>query len=290
MWGQMQVKMAKRVAIIGAGASGLECIKCCLDEDLEPVCFEKSNDIGGLWNFQEKITDGSASIYKSLVSNTSKEMMCYSDFPFPDNCSNYMHHSKVMKYLVLYATHFNLRKYIRFATNVCSITRRTDFSTTGQWDVVTSDTEGNLETTTFDAILVCTGHHADPHLPLDTFPGIEKFKGHYMHSKDYKEPLKFEGKRVVIIGIGSSGVDLAAEISQHAKQVFLSTRRGTWVINRVAERGYPVDMMYNRRFYNLFFSTLTTSLIQRMLNNRFDHANYGLQCTHRIYLFHIGAD
>ncbi|XP_062919872.1 flavin-containing monooxygenase 5-like isoform X2 [Mobula hypostoma] len=278
--------MAKRVAIIGAGASGLACIKCCLDEDLEPVCFEKSNDIGGLWNFQEKITDGSASIYKSLVSNTSKEMMCYSDFPFPDNCSNYMHHSKVMKYLVLYATHFNLRKYIRFATNVCSITQRTDFSTTGQWDVVTSDTEGNLETTTFDAILVCTGHHADPHLPLDTFPGIEKFKGHYMHSKDYKEPLKFEGKRVVIIGIGSSGGDLAAEISQHAKQVFLSTRRGTWVINRVAERGYPADMMYNRRFYNLFFPSLTTSLIQRMLNNRFDHANYGLQSTHSLYSQH----
>lgn len=43
--------MAKRVAVIGAGVSGLSSIKCCLDEDLEPTCFERTNDIGGLWKF-----------------------------------------------------------------------------------------------------------------------------------------------------------------------------------------------------------------------------------------------
>ncbi|XP_051866948.1 flavin-containing monooxygenase 5-like [Pristis pectinata] len=278
--------MSKRVAIIGAGASGLTCIKCCLDEDLEPVCFERSNDIGGLWNFQEAVTDGRPSIYKSLIINTSKEMMCYSDFPVPEEYPSYMHNSKIMDYFRLYATHFNLMKYIRFATNVCSITKQTDFSSTGQWDVVTRDIEGNLETTTFDAVLVCTGHHTNPHLPLDSFPGIEKFKGQYIHSKDYKEPLKFEGKRVVVIGIGNSGGDLAVEISRHAKQVFLSTRRGAWIINRVAERGYPADMMYICRINNLLASPLTALFIQKSLNSRFDHANYGLQPSHSFYSQH----
>ncbi|XP_072919676.1 flavin-containing monooxygenase 5-like [Hemitrygon akajei] len=278
--------MVKRVAIIGAGASGLACIKCCLDEGLEPVCFEKSNDIGGLWNFREDVTDGRASIYKSLIINTSKDMMAYSDFPVHEDYPNYMHHSKIMEYFRLYAAHFNLLKYIRFATSVSSITQQADFSTTGQWDVVTSDTEGNLETTTFDAILVCVGHHADPYLPLDTFPGIEKFKGQHMHSKEYKDPQKFEGKRVVVVGIGNSGVDLSVEISQLAKQVFLSTRRGAWVITRVAESGYPADLTFTRRFYGLLISFLPELLIRRSINSRFDHGNYGLQPSHSFYSQH----
>lgn len=43
---------AKKIAVIGAGVSGLGAIKCCLEEGLEPVCFEKSNDIGGLWKYK----------------------------------------------------------------------------------------------------------------------------------------------------------------------------------------------------------------------------------------------
>ncbi|XP_078417718.1 flavin-containing monooxygenase 5-like isoform X3 [Cetorhinus maximus] len=246
------VKMTKRVAIIGAGASGLTCIKCCLDEDLEPVCFERTNDIGGLWNLQENVTDGRASIYKSLIVNTSKEMMCFSDFPVPEDYPNYMHNSRILDYFRFYAKHFNLLKYVQFKTSVCSITKRADFSSTGQWDVVTIDGEGNSESTIFDAILICTGHHVNPHLPLDSFPGIEKFKGQYMHSKEYKGPLMFEGKRVVIIGIGNSGGDLAVEISRHAKQVFLSTRRGAWIVNRVGYRGLPGDVQFNRRI-NVFW-------------------------------------
>uniref|UniRef100_A0A8C4THY5 Flavin-containing monooxygenase n=1 Tax=Erpetoichthys calabaricus TaxID=27687 RepID=A0A8C4THY5_ERPCA len=73
--------MKRRVAVIGAGASGLVAIKCCLDEGLEPVCFEYSDGIGGLWRFKEDPEDDRASIYSSVVINTSKEMMCYSDYP-----------------------------------------------------------------------------------------------------------------------------------------------------------------------------------------------------------------
>ena len=57
-----------------------------------------------------------------------------------------------------------------FQTTVCSVTKRPDFSETGQWDVVT-ETEGKLDRAIFDAVMVCTGHFLNPHLPLESFPG-----------------------------------------------------------------------------------------------------------------------
>jgi len=61
-----------RVAIIGAGACGLPAIKTCLEESLYPVCFEKRNEIGGLWNYQDTPVEGQSNIMWSTISNTSK--------------------------------------------------------------------------------------------------------------------------------------------------------------------------------------------------------------------------
>lgn len=139
-------RMTRRVAVIGGGSSGLVCIKCCLDEGLEPICFESSDDIGGLWRFkvgsqthsmqviwkmskkakmnmfthpiclslQENPESDRASIYHSVIINTSKEMMCFSDYPIPAHFPNYMHNSLIMDYFRMYADHFQLIKYIRF--------------------------------------------------------------------------------------------------------------------------------------------------------------------------------
>ncbi|XP_045669800.1 dimethylaniline monooxygenase [N-oxide-forming] 4 isoform X4 [Ursus americanus] len=106
--------MARRVAVIGAGVSGLSSIKCCLDEGLEPICFERSNNFGGLWKFTESSEDGMNRIYRSLVTNTCKEMSCYSDFPFQEDYPNFMNQEKFWNYLQEFAEHFDLLKYIRF--------------------------------------------------------------------------------------------------------------------------------------------------------------------------------
>ncbi|XP_078069592.1 flavin-containing monooxygenase 5-like [Mustelus asterias] len=212
-------------------------------------------------------------------------MMCYSDFPFPEDYPNFMHNSKVLQYLRMYAKQFELMKYTQLETEVCSIMRNKDFSSTGQWDVITKDRDGNTKTSLFDAILVCTGHHCYPHIPLDSFPGIDKFKGQYTHSKTYREPQLFKGKRVVVIGVGNTGGDLAVDISHSAKQVFLSTRSGSWVFSRLASEGYPVDMMLHNRYAclmsSIFPDTLVSSYYERTLNSRFNHTNYGLQANHR---------
>lgn len=281
--------MGKKVAVIGAGASGLVAIKSCLEEGLEPTCFERTEDIGGLWRFDENPEAGRASIYKSVIINTSKEMMCYSDFPIPEDFPNFMHNSKILRYFRLYAEHFQLTQYIRFKTTVCSIKKRPDFATSGQWDV-TTEKDGEQESAIFDAVLVCSGHHTQAHLPLQSFPGIEKFKGRYLHSRDYKNAEDFKGQRVIVIGIGNSGGDIAVELSRTASQVFLSTRRGSWVLNRVSDYGYPLDMLRLTRFFNTLKHAvpgfLLNQFIESELNKRFDHANYGLKPKHRVFSQH----
>ncbi|XP_053549842.1 flavin-containing monooxygenase 5 isoform X2 [Bombina bombina] len=281
--------MTKTVAVIGAGASGLVAIKCCLDEGLEPTCYEKTDDIGGLWRYKDDPEEGRASIYRSVIINTSKEMMCYSDYPIPDHFPNYMHNSKIMDYFRMYAKDFNLLKYIQFKTSVLSVKRSADFSTTGQW-IVTTEKEGKQETRIFNAVLICSGHHSFPNLPLASFPGIEKYKGRYIHSRDYKAPNDYQGKRVLVIGIGNSGGDIAVELSRTAQQVFLSTRRGAWVLNRVADNGLPIDISRRSRFINLVQKMipvfLMTYIVESSLNKRFNHSNYGLLPRHRFYSQH----
>nr|XP_033817078.1 dimethylaniline monooxygenase [N-oxide-forming] 5-like [Geotrypetes seraphini]XP_033817079.1 dimethylaniline monooxygenase [N-oxide-forming] 5-like [Geotrypetes seraphini]XP_033817080.1 dimethylaniline monooxygenase [N-oxide-forming] 5-like [Geotrypetes seraphini] len=281
--------MTKRIAVIGAGSSGLTAIKCCLDEGLEPTCFERSDDIGGLWRFNENPEDGRASIYKSVIINTSKEMMCYSDYPIPDDFPNYMHNSKIINYFRMYAKNFDLLKYIQFKTTVCSIKKRPDFSSSGQWDVTTGK-DGKQESAIFDGILVCSGHHTFPNLPLHCFPGIEKFKGRYFHSRDYKFPYEFVDKRIIVIGIGNSGGDLAVELSAFAKQVFLSTRRGAWIINRVCDDGFPLDVVLYSRYKYLIKQFMSISMLndwaEKRANARFNHENYGLKPCHRIVSQH----
>ncbi|KAF6292879.1 flavin containing dimethylaniline monooxygenase 4 [Rhinolophus ferrumequinum] len=271
--------MVKRVAVIGAGVSGLSSIKCCLDEDLEPTCFERSTAIGGLWKFTETSKDGMTGVYKSLVTNVCKEMSCYSDFPFQEDYPNFMSQEKFWNYLQEFAEHFDLLKYIRFRTTVCSITKRPDFSETGQWDVVT-ETEEKRETAVFDAVMVCTGHFLNPRLPLESFPGIHKFKGHILHSQEYKFPECFRDKRVLVIGLGNTGGDVAVELSRMAAQVLLSTRTGTWVVSRSSDGGYPLNMMNIRRCYNFIAQLLPSRVLnwirERQLNKRFNHKNYGL--------------
>ncbi|CAF90720.1 unnamed protein product, partial [Tetraodon nigroviridis] len=281
--------MTRRVAVVGGGSSGLACIKCCLDEALEPVCFESSDDIGGLWRFKEDPESDRASIYHSVIINTSKEMMCFSDFPIPAHFPNYMHNSLIMDYFRLYADNFHLTKHIRFNTKVLQVKQRSDFSKSGQWDVETENKDGKKERHIFDAVMICIGHHCYPNLPLQDFPGIDTFTGKYFHSRDYKTPEEWRNKKAVVIGIGNSGGDIAVELSRVTKQVYLSTRRGAWILNRVSIKGLPLDMLKNRIMAILRVILpfgMICSVAEKQLNQRFDHSLYNLKPKHRLFSQH----
>ncbi|NXA34150.1 FMO3 monooxygenase, partial [Eudromia elegans] len=271
--------MVRRVAIVGAGVSGLAAIKCCREEGLEPTCFERSEDIGGLWHYTDHAEEGRASIYRTVFTNSCKEMMCYPDFPFPDDHPNYMHNTKLQEYIRKFANHFKLLQHIRFKTMVTKVKKRPDFSVTGQWDVVT-EKDGKKETEVFDAVMICSGHHVYPNFPAASFPGIQKFKGCYFHSREYKEPEKFRGKKVLVIGLGNSGSDIAVELSTVASQVYLSSRSGSWVMSRVWKDGYPWDMKTVTRFQTWLGTILPRALSDwlyvRRMNWPFKHENLGL--------------
>ena len=111
----------ERVAVIGAGVSGLAALKCCLDEGFTVTCLERSHDLGGLWNYDEKPVKGRSSVMRSTTMNSSKEMTCYSDFPMPPEFPNYCHHSKFLEYVRMYAERFDLRRHVRFGTEVVKV-------------------------------------------------------------------------------------------------------------------------------------------------------------------------
>ncbi|MED6251706.1 hypothetical protein ATANTOWER_001700, partial [Ataeniobius toweri] len=115
---------------------------------------------------------------------------------------------------------------------------------------------------------------------------IETFEGKYSHSWDYKGPEDMHGKRVVVIGIGNSGGDIAVEGSRVAEQVYLSTRSGAWVIRQVSDNGLPVDR-FNTRFVHVMFRLLPMSVLnwlgEKKLNAMYDHAMYGLKPKHRLF-------
>ncbi|KFW76687.1 Dimethylaniline monooxygenase [N-oxide-forming] 4, partial [Phalacrocorax carbo] len=275
--------MVQRVAVIGAGVSGLASVKCCLDEGLEPTCFERSEDIGGVWRYTDSTDGRRVCVYRSVITNTSKEMSCFSDFPCPDDFPSFLPHSLLLEYFRMYAQHFNLLQHIRFKTTALSVRKRPDFATSGQWEVVT-ETDGIQESHVFDAVMVCTGHYQEPYLPLACFPGIDTcFKGQYLHSQAYRNMEAFQGKRVLVVGIGNTGGDLSVELSRVAAKVFLSAKSSTWVFSRVSDHGFPFDMVNTTRLNHflgwLLPSALMKKIMFRKFNSWFNHKNYGLAST-----------
>lgn len=268
--------------MIGAGASGLAAIKCCLDEGLEPVCFERVDEIGGLWYYTEHVREGQGCVMRSTIMNTCKEMMCFSDFPPAKEFPNFMNQKQVWTYFNQYKQHFGLDKHINFNTEVVSVKPADDFDQSGRWTVMTRNhVTGKDATNVFDGVLVCTGHHAEKHSP--SFPGIENFEGDIIHSHDYKDRRGLEGKKLLIIGIGNSGGDLAVELAPVCK-VLISTRRGTWIRTRVTGNGMPMDMVntnrWKRSVRQLLPSSLYASYVANKLNKRIDHDLCSLRPPH----------
>jgi hypothetical protein len=110
-----------------------------------------------------------------------------------------------------------------------------------QWDVSFRSLDGGaIETQRYRAVMVANGHHWDPRWPEPPFPGAETFTGEQMHAHAYDEPSIFEGKRVLVLGIGNSACDIAVEASRVAQATFLAMRRGAYVIPKFVG-GRPTD-------------------------------------------------
>ncbi|KAH7712254.1 FMO-4 protein [Aphelenchoides avenae] len=230
---------------------------------------------------------------KSTVVNTSKEMMAYSDFPPNESLPNFMHHSLVLQYIKDYAEAYDLKKHIVLETEVAKVRRDPDAS---GWIVETRRVNGGFgllkqtKVERFDKVMLCTGHHSEPYQPPEILAGLRSFKGEILHAKKYRDHVGFEDKNVFIVGIGNSALDIAVELARISKSVTISTRRGTWVFNRVSQGGMPYDVVLMSRLYHWLYRVLPWTVIndfmEHRLQQRMDHDLYGLRPPHRFFQQH----
>ncbi|CAG2173903.1 unnamed protein product [Oppiella nova] len=203
---------AKRIAVIGAGNSGMGAFNACREQGFDVVVYEKTDQICGLWQYRDEELDGSASIMKSTTINTSKEITPFSNFPAPKHFPNYMHNTKMAEYLTLYAEKIGFKAHLRLRHELINCDQNADYEETGKWRLTVRDINNErVFHEVFDGVMVCTGHNNQPSVP--TFKNQHIFKGLLMHSHAFKDNKGFEGKRVVVVGIGNSGGDIAVELS-----------------------------------------------------------------------------
>jgi hypothetical protein len=161
--------------------------------------------------------------------------MSYRAYPMPESLPDYPDHWQIARYFDDYVEHFGLADGIRFRTEVVSV------EPAGEgWRVTVEDADGNRETGIYRAVMVANGHHWDPRWPEPPFPGAEGFEGEQIHVHHYREPDILAGKRVLVLGIGNSAVDIAVESSRIADATFLAMRRGAYVIPKFLG-GKPID-------------------------------------------------
>ncbi|XP_054707668.1 flavin-containing monooxygenase 5-like [Uloborus diversus] len=268
----------KRVAVIGGGSSGIVSIAQLKLEGIEPICFEKTGNFGGTWYYREETMEGVASIMPTTIINHSKEMGAWSDFPPRKEYSNYMRHNEMLQYITDYAEYFDCLRHIQYNKEVTEVKRSIDYEDTGRWIVSVRDNlTGEELSDVYDGVMICTGHINLPKMAI--YPGQQHYKGKVMHTHSLKEVKDFKGQRVLVIGIGCSALDAAVEISSVAKQVYLSTRCGAYIMNRVGPGGYPIDYCLLRRHFlkhiDFFPIDLCSKFIEHFfLNPKFDYHLY----------------
>ena len=209
----------RKAAIIGAGAAGLCAAKHLMAKGIEVVIYELGSHIGGLWVYEND--NGMSPTYQSLHLNSENRVTAYKDFPFPPDAPLYPDHRQMTQYFEAYADRFNLRPHIRFRSKVAKVEKAPD----GGWMVELAD--GSREA--YDAVVVASGHQGVPKHP----PFAKDFAGEYLHAHDYRIPEPFRGKQALIIGVGNSACDIAADISAVAAHTTMVARSPVLMMPRM---------------------------------------------------------
>ena len=216
--------MDRKYCVIGAGASGLAIAKTFKQRGIPFDCVEREHDVGGLWN----AATASGVVYKTCHMVSSKEFTSFEDFPFPDDYPAYPSHAQAVDYLRGYAREFGVLDKIEFG----KVVERIAPDDNG-WQVRIA---GESSPRRYTGVVVANGHHEEPRWP--SYPGV--FTGEMIHSRAYKGPEQLAGKRVLLIGAGNSGCDIAIDGVHHAASILHSMRRGYYFVPKFTF-GRPTD-------------------------------------------------
>jgi len=231
--------MKQRVAILGAGPSGLAQLRAFETarrqgyETPELVCYEKQSDLGGLWNYtwrtgqDENGEPVHGSMYRYLWSNAPKECLEFADYSFEEHFGraipSYPPRAVLRDYIMGRVDNFNLRQYIRFNTAV----RWVSYDETDETFTVTvmDHNDDEMYSEVFDYVVVATGHFSTPNTPY--FEGFNTFPGRVLHAHEFRDACEFTGKRVLMIGSSYSAEDIGSQCYKYgATSVTFSSRSG----------------------------------------------------------------
>lgn len=219
----MTVNDKKRLAIIGGGPGGLAAARVFSQSlpNFEIEIFVKDYDIGGVWHYPEQEREERV-MYDHLETNISKELMQFSGFPFEDSVPLYPSRRNIWEYLKNYYETFVVNKdaiTVHLSTEVTYLKKKESL-----WEITSKD---ELRTTKsdFDFVIVASGHYSVPKLPSN-ITGLDQWfenKG-AIHSKHFKNCEFARDEVVIVVGNGSSGQDIANQLTTVAKKVYNSIR------------------------------------------------------------------
>ena len=229
--------MKKRIAVIGAGPSGLAQLRAFQSAENagadipEIVCFETQADWGGLWNYTWRTgLDGNGdpvhcSMYRYLWSNGPKEGLEFADYTFEEHfgktIASYPPRAVLFDYIKGRVDKAGVRDWIRFQSPV----RRVEKSAaSGKFRVVAQDIPNDRETDEeFDWVVVASGHFSTPNVP--GFPGFDTFNGRIIHAHDFRDAREFKGQNLLLIGTSYSAEDIGSQCWKYGcKSVTVSHR------------------------------------------------------------------
>ena len=233
--------MTKRIAVIGAGPSGLAQLRAfqsakAKGADIpEIVCFEKQENWGGLWNyswrtgldeFGEPVHN---SMYRYLWSNGPKEGLEFADYSFEEHfgkqIASYPPRAVLFDYIEGRVKKAGVRDWIRFRTSVRWVQYNAD---KGNFTVTVHDLKADrMYSEDFDNVIVASGHFSTPNVP--EFPGFPTFNGRILHAHDFRDAMEFKGKDILLVGTSYSAEDIGSQCWKYgASRSRCRTGRRRW--------------------------------------------------------------
>ena len=276
-----------QIALIGAGPSGLAGARNLQKQGIAFQGFEAHADVGGLWN----IENPRSTVYASAHLISSKRTTEFSEFPMADQVADYPSHRDLLDYFRAFARQFDLHSHYRFNTRVLKAEPVSDAPDT-RWRLTTQTGDAAPEVAEYKGLVIANGTLAEPNMPA--FPG--QFAGALWHTSRYKQATQFSGKRVLIVGAGNSGCDIAVDAVHHADSIDISVRRGYYFVPKYVF-GKPADTVGGKitlppRLKQAIDSTVLKWFTGDPVRFGFPPPNYRMYESHPVVnsliLYHIG--
>lgn len=263
---------ARSIAVVGAGPSGVAVAKYLRAEQAfdRITLFEQGSTPGGIWNYtgdqrdedlftvpqtdprgknQDPVWRDAAAmdhangpsatasflspLYERLETNIPRGLMRFQDLDWPQDSQLFPKHETVLQYIEEYGK--DVQDLVQYETQVINV-EPADSNYGGRWNVTTRNMRTNVQKQeAYDAVIVANGHFIVPYVP--DIPGIrewnQKYPGAISHSKYYRKPEDFAGKKVVVVGNSASGSDISTQICQYSQNPLLWSSRSSSIFKPV---------------------------------------------------------